>query len=297
MKIRQITCTAPAKLNLALDVVGTLPGGYHDLDMLMQTVTLYETVIMIEDPEIRLELPDSDIPPDENNTAYKAARLFFETTGVRGGVRMAVLKGVPAQAGMAGGSADAAAVLVGLDRLYNTQLGMAQLLRLGARVGADVPFSLMGGTCRVGGIGDRLQALEPLPDCRFVAVMPEYGISTPACFAEYDRVGSPDHPDCAALAAAVNRGDLNGLAAGMSNALEQAAAGADTGFIRSILNENGALASLMTGSGAAVFGLFDDPKKAAAAHKALRQKYRKVYLMRPDPKGARVSEDAMLDAD
>ena len=191
-------------------------------------------------------------------------------------------------AGMAGGSADAAAVLVGLNELYAARLSMSELCALGATIGADVPFALLGGTCRVQGKGDMLKPLPPCPDCWFVAVMPSVGVSTPEAFAAYDEVGSTAHPSADAAEAAVAAGDLRALCGAMGNALEECSGAAETPHIKKLLTEHGALASLMTGSGAAVFGVFDRQQAAAAAAAALRREYRQVYLAQPDRGGARV---------
>ena len=205
-----VTVLAPAKLNLALDVVGLLPNGYHDLDMTMQAITLYERVVLRRSPYLNLRLPGSLVAPNNKNTAIKAALAFFHYTGLLAGVDITIYKNTPVRAGMAGGSADAAAVLVGLNELYGARLSMSELCALGASIGADVPFALMGGTCRVQGVGDLLKPLPPVPDCWFTVVMPDYGVSTPEAFAAYDKVGSTVHPDCETQEAAVRAGALVG---------------------------------------------------------------------------------------
>ena len=184
----RVTVLAPAKLNLALDVVGILPGGYHALDMTMQAISLYERVVIRRSPYLDLALPGSKVKPGPGNTAIKAALAFFHYTGLLAGADITIYKSVPVRAGMAGGSADAAAVLVGLNELYGARLSMSELCALGVGIGADVPFALMGGTCRVQGLGDLIKALPPLPECWFTVVMPGYGISTPEAFAAYDKV-------------------------------------------------------------------------------------------------------------
>ncbi len=289
IKLQSVTVLAPAKLNLALDVVGTLPGGYHALDMVMQTVTLYERVSVRRSEGLRLLMPGSRVPVNDKNTAVKAALAFFRHTGLLAGADITINKSVPVRAGMGGGSADAAAVLVGLNALYAAGIPLGELCALGASVGADVPFALMGGTCRVQGLGDWLKPLPPCPDCRFVIVMPGYGISTPAAFAAYDVTGSPVHPDCAAQEAAIRAGDLPALCAAAGNALEECAGGADTAAIKAALTGQGARAALMTGSGAAVFGIFDAEAEASRAAAALSARWRQVYLARPARGGARVA--------
>ena len=153
MQYRSVTVLAPAKLNLSLDVVGTLPNGYHDLDMVMQTIDLYEKITLRRSHDLTLNLPGSFVPANDKNTAVKAALAFFDYTGLLAGVDMTIYKRVPVRAGMAGGSADAAGVLVGLNELYGAHLSMSELCAIGAGIGADVPFALLGGTCRVRGVG------------------------------------------------------------------------------------------------------------------------------------------------
>ena len=187
-----------------------------------------------------------------------------------------------------GGSADAAGVLVGLNELYNAQLSMSELCAIGAGIGADVPFALMGGTCRVKGVGDLIKPLPPCPDCWFVVVMPSVGISTPEAFKRYDIMGSPVHPDCERQEQAIRENDLAAMCTAAGNALEHCSGAVETAAICKQLNAQGAVTSLMTGSGAAVFGVFDDGQKAKQAQQALQAGYDQVYLARPVRGGARV---------
>ena len=288
LPLQKVSLLAPAKLNLSLDVVGILPGGYHALDMVMQAVSLYEQVTLRRSPDLVIRLPGSRVTPGPKNTAYKAALAFFHYTGLLAGVEITIRKSVPVRAGMGGGSADAAAVLVGLNALYGARLSMTELCALGASVGADVPFALMGGTCRVQGLGDLIKALPPCPDCWFTVIMPGYGISTPAAFAAYDQIGSPTHPDCAAQEAAIRAEDLSGLCAAAGNALEVCAGGADTAALKQALLDQGARAALMTGSGAAVFGIFEAEEPARRAAEALAAAGRQIFTLRPDRGGARI---------
>lgn len=288
MRKKSVTVLAPAKLNLSLDVVGTLPNGYHDLDMVMQTIDLYEKITLRRSEGLSLTLPGSFVPVNDKNTAIKAALAFFHYTGLLAGVDMTIYKRVPVRAGMAGGSADAAGVLVGLNDLYDAKLSMSELCALGASIGADVPFALLGGTCRVRGVGDLMKALPPCPDCWFVVAMPSVGVSTPEAFARYDTMGSPVHPDCEAQEQAVRAGDLAGVCKTAGNALEHCSGAVETPAICQILRDHGALTAQMTGSGAAVFGIFDAEEKARAAQTALRAGYKQVYLCRPTHGGPRV---------
>ena len=288
MQYRAVTVLAPAKLNLSLDVVGTLPNGYHDLDMVMQTIDLYEKITLRRSNDLTLTLPGSFVPANDKNTAVKAALAFFHYTGLLAGVDMTIYKRVPVRAGMAGGSADAAGVLVGLNELYNARLSMSELCAIGAGIGADVPFALLGGTCRVRGVGDLMKALPPCPDCWFTVVMPDYGVSTPEAFAAYDKVGSTVHPDCETQEAAVRAGDLDAVCAAAGNALEECSGAKDTGAIKALLREKGAVTALMTGSGSAVFGIFRDETSARAAAAAAKHRWKQVYTAQPDKGGARV---------
>ncbi|MDD3428923.1 MAG: 4-(cytidine 5'-diphospho)-2-C-methyl-D-erythritol kinase [Oscillospiraceae bacterium] len=272
----QVIVTAPAKLNLALDVVGLLPNGYHELDMIMQAVALYERVTIKRADQIQLFCQNPIVPLNEKNTAYKAAALFFAHTGIKGGAHITIEKNIPIQAGMAGGSADAAAVLVGLNVLYGAALSLSQLCELGVQIGADVPFSLVGGTARVRGIGEKI---EPLPTPNpsawpIVVAMPGRGVSTPQAFARYDELGGGVHPDCAAMAYALRRGNMAQVCSLMGNSLQATGSAENTEDICAVLRSHGALAAMMTGSGAAVFGIFDGEQEAQQAQNQLAKEYR-----------------------
>ena len=165
---------------------------------------------------------------------------------------------------------------------------MSELCALGAKIGADVPFALMGGTCRVQGVGDILKALPPCPDCWFTVVMPDYGVSTPEAFAAYDKVGSSTHPDCEAQEKAVRAEDLAGVCTAAGNALEECSGARDNEAIKAALRQHGAVTALMTGSGAAVFGVFPTEEAARGAAEALKAQWPQVYVAQPDKGGARV---------
>ena len=166
---------------------------------------------------------------------------------------------------------------------------MSELCALGASIGADVPFALMGGTCRVQGVGDLLKPLPPVPDCWFTVVMPDYGVSTPEAFAAYDKVGSTVHPDCETQEAAVRAGDLDAVCAAAGNALEECSGAKDNEAIKAALRLHGAVTALMTGSGAAVFGIFEQEADARKAAEALKTRWPQVYVAQPDKGGARVA--------
>ena len=281
---------AYAKINLGLDVLRRRPDGYHEVKMIMQTVDLYDDLefTKLAEDEIRIFTDKEELPADQGNLIWRAAARMKELYQISEGVSVKLTKRIPIAAGMAGGSADAAAVLVGLNELYGARLSMSELCALGASIGADVPFALMGGTCRVQGLGDVLKPLPPLPECWFTVVMPDYGVSTPEAFAAYDRVGSSVHPDCAAQEAAIRAGDLDGVCAAAGNALEECSGAKDNEAIKNALRENGAVAALMTGSGAAVFGVFRTEGEALAAAAALRPRWPEVYTAQPVRGGAEV---------
>lgn len=276
-----ITLEAPAKLNLALAITGTTQGGYHTVDMIMQAVSLYERIEITKSQGYSLKLPGSPVPVGKNNTATKAASLFFADTGLLAGADITIYKKIPTRAGMAGGSADAAAVLVGLNKLYEAGLSMEKLCQLGAKIGADVPFSLLGGTARVGGIGEIITPLPPLPSCWFTVAMPKSGVSTPAAYNLYDQLGSPVQPDVAAMQQAIEQENLTAIATHMQNALEYANGGKRTEQIRKQLDSAGAMASMMTGSGAAVFGIFQEKDTAEAAARSLADFVPHTYVVQP----------------
>ena len=280
---------APAKLNLTLDILETLPNGYHQVDMLMQTVSIYDEVQMCKANDILLSV-NGKVPSGENNTMYKAAIAFFREVGLIAGVEMYVKKEIPSRAGMAGGSADAAAVLVGLNELYQAKLTKGELAEIGALVGADVPFSVIGGTARVRGIGEVVEPLPPLKDCFFVVCMPEYGIRTPDAFARYDNLGAKKHPNNEAAVKAIFNRDLRELAANMGNAIEYAAKGKHTEIIVDILNKQGAIVAQMTGTGAAVFGLFETEETAKIAYEKVKETWDNCFLVAPVSEGAYICE-------
>ena len=279
--MNKVVVAAPAKLNLALDVTGFAPNGYHTVDMVMQAISLYETVEIMKSNGYSLRCPGSLVPTDDKNTATKAAALFFQETGLLAGADIVIHKKVPTRAGMAGGSADAAAVLTGLNRLYNARLSLQELCEIGANIGADVPFALTGGTARVTGIGEILSPLPALPHCWFAIAMPPGGVSTPAAYARYDELGSPVHPNLDAVEGAIRQGDLQALARQMHNALEYSSGTTRTSEIRTVLDQHGAIASMMTGSGAAVFGIFTEELAAKKAVQALQPLAPRRFIAKP----------------
>lgn len=290
--MEKVTVIAPAKINLSLDVTGVDEKGYHLLDMIMQSVSIFERVTLTkQESGITFASNARYIPTDSKNVAVKAAMKFFEYAQIEGGADIYIKKTVPIKAGMAGGSADAAGVIVGLNKLYKTNYTTEELCKIGAKAGSDVPFMIVGGTKRVQGVGDIILPCAEMPSCHLVICMPSKGVSTPAAFENYDRIGKKTLVETDKLVAAMASNDLPSMAKYMANDLEIAAASEDTEPIKKKLLELGALGSVMTGSGAAVFGVFDSEEKARKAFRYFKAKTRSVFLAKPVDFGACVTDD------
>ena len=278
--------SAFAKLNLTLDVLGTRPDGYHDLRSVMQTVSLHDDIEVDvgTGKEWCLKCAAEGVPCDERNLAWKAAKAYCGFLGKDpGGLEIRIVKRIPSQAGMGGGSADAAAVLRALNRYYEDPLTMEQLADLGARVGSDVPFCVVGGTCMCEGRGEILRRLPDMPACTIVVCKPDFPVSTPALFQQIDSVEIPVHPDNRAMEEALIAGDLEQVARNVANVFDPVVSAdhPELDDIKSVMNEYGALCCQMTGSGSATFAIVDEPICAAAIGGLLKQKYREVFVCKP----------------
>lgn len=279
-----VTVLAPAKINLTLSVTGRRPDGYHEVDTVMQTVDLCDRVTAerTADGGITLCVSDAALPADSRNTAYRAAERFLARAGIIcPGVRLTVEKHIPMQAGLAGGSADAAGVLFALDRLFPGAVAREALFAAAAEVGADVPFCLAGGAARAVGIGTELIPCAPLPPCTVLIVKPEAGVSTADAYRAIDSVGLLEQPDTAGMLRALASGDLAAVSARLGNVFEQAVALPATARIRQIALAHGALGCRMSGSGSAVFALFAEKDKAAACREACAREFPFAALCRP----------------
>lgn len=284
--MQQITLRAAAKLNMTLDITGVRPDGYHLLQMVMQTVSLYDTLTLRREERISLHC---DHLPNPDNLAWRAAEAFFAHTGVKGGVQITLDKQIPIQSGMAGGSADAAAVLKGLDILYETHLGLPALRELGLSLGADVPYCLMGGTALVEGIGEQVIPVPQMRTGAFAILKPEWGVSTAAAFAAYDSGIPADRPNPYRVIDCLMKGKLKSVSPYMRNLLEQSADRyPEIAELRRRLLKNGALAAQMTGSGSAVFGLFPDLAAAKACAAAAARPDELSFAAEPVPQGVEV---------
>ena len=278
----QVTVHAPAKINLTLDIVGTRADGYHLLESVFQSVSIYDTVVVKTKwgKSITLVADGCDCPA-EKNTAYKAAEAFFRYTGLKKGVNITVEKHIPQQAGMGGGSADAAAVLWALNLLFDTRLTTEQLCEIGLTVGADVPFCVLGGTAYVTGIGEGLQPLPPLPDCYIVVAQPDEGISTKEAYAAVDNAVITCRPDNQSAIACLFAGDLEGVCAQAVNVFEVATELEGVKDIRRRMEAFSPLCSQMTGSGSCVFAIFENTEAAGACLADLKQDYPTATVCQP----------------
>ncbi|MBQ6896136.1 MAG: 4-(cytidine 5'-diphospho)-2-C-methyl-D-erythritol kinase [Oscillospiraceae bacterium] len=296
--MEQVKVIAPAKINLSLDITGVDEKGYHLLDMVMQTISVFERITLTKQDDITMSSNAKFIPTDSRNTAVKAAIKFFEYTGIKGGVHIHIKKTVPIKAGMAGGSADAAGVIVGLNRLYSAGLSTEQMCEIGLMCGSDIPFMIHGGTKRIQGTGDIILPAPQMPQCHIAVCMPTKGVSTPQAYANYDEMGIKTIVENEKLLKAMEENNLEEMAKYMANDLEKAAGSDETEPLKKLLLDLGAVGSMMTGSGAAVFGIFRDEETAENAVRAIRNKeislpcaVRSVFLAKPVNYGARVTRN------
>ena len=269
-----ISLKALAKINLGLDVTGKREDGYHDVRMIMQSIHLYDRVEIkkTRSPKIRVEVNLYYLPVDENNLVYKAAALMKEKYGIKEGVRITLQKFIPVAAGLGGGSSDAAAVLVGMNRMFKLGLKQEELMAVGAQIGADVPFCVMRGTALAEGIGEQLTALPPVPKCPVLIAKPAVSVSTAEVYQNLKLSENMQHPDIDGMIEAINNKDLNGIASKMGNILETVTIPRYPVIkeIKKIMIEHGALNAMMSGSGPSVFGLFKEEKDIQAAYEALK---------------------------
>lgn len=280
--MREYTQAAPAKVNLALDVLGKRPDGYHEMQMVMQAVSLADRVTVRETGE-GFRLLGMDLPEGRKSMEQRAAEAFFSAVGQpMPGLEVRLKKQTPAYAGLGGGSADVAALLRLLREAYCPAMPPETLEAVGLTVGCDVPFCIRGGAALAEGRGERLTDLPPLPACWLVIAKPPFDLPTPEMFGRLGRDRRP--PDPAGCAAALRAGDLEAAAARLGNVFEDVldpAESREVGRVKKLLLFQGALNAVMSGSGPAVFGIFTEEPKAAAAAEALRREGRTAFLARP----------------
>ncbi|MBE6007619.1 MAG: 4-(cytidine 5'-diphospho)-2-C-methyl-D-erythritol kinase [Lachnospiraceae bacterium] len=285
-----ILLKARAKINLTLDVTGKREDGYHFVKMIMQTISLCDTVLIkkVHKPGIWLKCDVKWLPCDERNIAYKAAALMIETFGIKQGVSISIRKRIPVAAGLAGGSADCAAVIKGMNDIFELGLDEQSLMEIGSKLGSDVPFCIMEGTALAEGTGNILTRLEPCPELNMVLVKLPVSVSTATVYKNLNCYELPFHPDTEKMLCSIKNKDVGDIASGLSNVLETVTIKMHPRIdnIKNKLIENGALGSVMSGSGPTVFGIFADRQTACDAADKIRAelKLKSVYVVKTEDK-------------
>lgn len=282
--MEKMVLKARAKINLGLDVLGQRADGYHEVSMIMQTVGIYDKLLMEKrrKPGIEIETNAGFLPVNENNLIYKAARLLMEEFQVQEGIYVYLNKFIPVAAGLAGGSSDAAAAMIGVNRLFDLGLSIRDLIGRGAAIGADVPYCLMRGTVLAEGIGEKLTRLPAMPKCLVVLAKPMVNVSTKVVYEKLNTVEAVKHPDIKAVQRGIRQGSLKVIAENMGNVLEAVTIPMVPVIaeIKETMRQNGALQAMMSGSGPTVFGLFEREEQAQSCLRALKKegKAKHTYL-------------------
>ncbi|MDO5154498.1 MAG: 4-(cytidine 5'-diphospho)-2-C-methyl-D-erythritol kinase [Eubacteriales bacterium] len=280
---------AYGKINLGLDVVRKREDGYHEVRMIMQTVKLYDklTFRLLDDDVIDIKTNLRFLPINRDNLVYKAIQLLKDTYHIQQGIEIDLFKCIPVAAGMAGGSADCAAALVGASKLFGLHLSKEELMKLGVQLGADVPYCILRGTALSEGIGEILTPLSSMPNCHILIAKPPISVSTKFVYEHLDANGLTNHPDIDGMIEAIAQGNLQGISDRLENVLETVTIPEHPVIseLKSCMKEHGAMNALMSGSGPTVFGLFAPDQKAAAekARAAIRDKglAGQVYIVKP----------------
>lgn len=284
-----ITVLARAKINLTLDVLGKRPDGYHEVEMVMQSIELHDRMEFISGcGEISLTVEGGEVPEGRDNLVYRAAELIRSYGGVRAGVKIRLKKAIPVAAGLGGGSADAAATLAALNEMWGMGLSLSELMALGEQLGADVPFCLLGGTALARGKGEKIEQLSPCPRLGLVLVKPPFGVSTAAVYRSFNPRLVLKKPDNRAMVEAIRTGNVAGIVENLANALEPVTAKMHPEImeIKEKLMEAGAMGALMSGSGPTVFGLTPDlasARKVAARYKKSGEQVLVTGTYNPEP--------------
>lgn len=278
---------AHGKINLGLDVIGERPDGYHEVKMIMQTVEVCDRLEFedIDEDEIQLKSDAAFLPLDGDNLICKACRLMKDEYDIKKGVRISLEKHIPVAAGMAGGSADAAAALVAMNEIFALGLSRDRLMELGVKLGADVPYCIMKGTALSEGIGEKLTELAPMPDCYILIAKPGVSVSTKEAYGGLVLDEHTLHPDIDGMVEAIKAGDLKGVTDRMGNVLEPVTAGKheEIDILEAAMKDRGALNAMMTGSGPTVFGIYDDKAKAMDTVRHIKEndQAKQIFLVKP----------------
>ncbi|MBE6742244.1 MAG: 4-(cytidine 5'-diphospho)-2-C-methyl-D-erythritol kinase [Ruminococcaceae bacterium] len=288
----KVTVNSYAKINLMLDINYKRTDNYHDLFMIMQSVGVYDTVSVekIKGRNIEITCNIDDIPLDEKNIAHKAATAFFKANRIRSrGIHIDIIKRIPHAAGLAGGSADGAAVLVALNKLYETGLTDDELCGIGVKIGADVPFCIKGGTLLAQGIGEVLSKVKPLRKCFIVLAKPDVSVNTGKAYSQFDEFGKTHTPNQLEMLKAIQSRDLNEICSRLENVFEQFIEVESRVQIKEIMRANGTLGACMSGSGPTVYGIFLDEASAENAAEELKAITNEVFVCKPINKGCKIT--------
>lgn len=271
----KIKLKALGKINLGLDVLGRRPNGYHDVRMVMQTVYLYDQILLEKTDKEGISLKTNlfYLPVNENNLAYRAAKMLIDEFAIKEGVHISLEKHIPVAAGMAGGSSNAAAVLYGMNRLFQLGLTNQELMERGVKLGADVPYCIMRGTVLAEGIGEELTPLPAMPKCHVLLAKPPISVSTQKVYEKLDAQEVTKHPDIDGILLGLQTGDLKKITSSMGNVLENVTITEYPQIerIKDVMKEEGALNAMMSGSGPTVFGIYDDKILARRAAARIRE--------------------------
>lgn len=264
---------AYAKINLGLDVIRRRADGYHEVRMIMQQIGIYDelSVVKSSTPGIRINTNLSDLPTDKDNLVYKSAKLMFDEFGIEDGIDITLTKNIPVAAGLAGGSTDAAATFIAINELWGLGLDTDELMKRGVKIGADVPYCILGGTAISEGIGEVLTPISSCPDCHVVIAKPPVGVSTKYVYQNL-KIDEISHPNIDAIIDGINNGSLKNISDNLGNVLESVTIPLHPVIsdIKDMMNGCGAVGSLMSGSGPTVFGLFDNEAKAKECVEVIR---------------------------
>lgn len=287
----KIEVKAYAKINLLLDIVSTRPDKYHDLFMIMQSVGIYDTITVEKTKKkgITLSCNIDGIPLDEHNIAHKAAEAFFNSQNIKDkNIHINIKKRIPHAAGLAGGSADGAGVIVALNEIYKTNLTPKELCKIGVKVGADLPFCITGGTLLAQGIGDCLCNVKPLKKCIILLAKPDISVNTGHAYNQFDKNGKLHTPDKLGMLCAIQSRDLKKICSKMENVFEQFIEVPNRIDIKEIMRNNNALGACMSGSGPTVFGIFEKKEDAEKAAFLLKEYAKDIHICTPVSKGCKI---------
>ena len=288
----KIDVLSPAKINLSLNITGKREDGYHFVDMVMQTISLYDEIsveVIKNSSGINLTCDNADIPTDISNTAYKGAKYYLDEINSDAQVNISIHKNIPAQAGLAGGSSDGAGVLFAMNKAFENKLSQDVMLKLCAKIGADVPFCLVGGTHLATGIGTTLNKIKDMPQCFIVVVKPYINVSTKIAYERSDLKGYSKDVQSSKIIQDINNENIVSIAKHLYNDFEEVMQLEEVNNIKNIMMNNNAIGASMSGSGPSVYGIFTDIEKAEQCSKELKNQFSEVFITQPVIEGCKIS--------